>query len=129
MDGLCISLMCYRVIKDRINLVYLFTSRGNLLLLWVSGLLLARLQSCAPPARQLLRVAAAHFRGRTCSAFTERVPKLGRGAGGRKLQGEGGRGQTYMEKRKGKLEESSAEERHEGLAGKQKMRSNGKVAV
>lgn len=49
LDRLCISLMCYRVIKERINLVYLFTPRGNLLLRWVSGLFLARLSWAVLP--------------------------------------------------------------------------------
>lgn len=65
------------------------------------------------------------------SAFTERVPKAGERSWREEVTGGGReRANIHREKEgKRKLEESSAEERHEGLAGKQKIRRNGKVAV
>lgn len=67
---------------------------------------------CASPVRQLVCVAAAHLRGRICSAFTERVPRIARERSWREEVGGGGRGRaiTQREREEKTGEESSAGE-------------------
>lgn len=53
---------------------------------------------CASSVRQLFCVAAAHLRGRICSAFTERVPRIAR----EELEGGSWRGREQAHSEKGR---------------------------